>query len=183
MVSGKKRKSAGRYTHINGKETNLTPELKRRVLSLLMKFPTETEVQSTINNFGGDPGERQYSNTNKMIAKQLGVAERTVKAYVSSIAQKWGIEGRDGLVMRQRIVYLEAMHAGLVPPLEMSPKEALNQLADCFVQRRLPTGAETLLKRDRKEARGKTQKNGPPTQKNGPPIEPKPLLKGAAFTK
>ena len=154
----------------------MTPELKRRVLSLLMKFPTETEVQSTINNFGGDPGERQYSNTNKMIAKQLGVAERTVKAYVSSIAQKWGIEGRDGLVMRQRIVYLEAMHAGLVPPLEMSPKEALNQLADCFVQRRLPTGAETLLKRDRKEARGKTQKNGPV-------MAPKPPLKGAAFTK
>ena len=150
----------------------MTPELKRRVLSLLTRFPTESEVKLTKNM----SGELQYSNTNKMIAKQLGVAERTVKAYVARIAKSWGIEGRDGLVMRQRIVYLEAMHAGLVPPLEMSPKEALNQLADCFVQRRLPAGAETLLKRDRKEARGKTQKNGPP-------IEPKPLLKGAAFTK
>jgi len=115
----------------------MTPELKRRVLSLLMKFPTETEVKPTLNNFG--PGERQYSNTNKMIAKQLGVTERTVKAYISSIAKSWDIKEKDGLQQRQRIVYLEAMRAGLVPPLQQkasgrSPPDEVTVIADVYAQ-------------------------------------------------
>jgi hypothetical protein len=85
---------------------------------------------------------------------------------------KWYMEKREN----PQVHILNERRCGLVPPLEMSSEEALNQLADCFVQRRLPAGAETLLKMDCEEARGKTQKNMPV-------METKQPLKGAAFTK
>jgi len=86
---------------------------QQQVLDLLMQFPCEY-VRCGTNGV-----QAIRCNTDKLIARKLGMAERTVKKVLHLIAKRYGIKG-NRFIVRQRIVYLEAIRRGLIPIVHAS---------------------------------------------------------------
>ncbi len=89
-----------------------------------MRFPGTTRTFATNSKHG--KGRKSVCNSNQMIGEALGIATRTVKAYVGMIRVKFGIEAGGAFDVRVRIVYLEAQRRGLIaaPEKERAPHAA-----------------------------------------------------------
>jgi hypothetical protein len=88
---------------------------EENVLDLLMTFPVAPDTWKGVNSSG--PYEQGTSNSNRWIASELGIAERTVKQYVTRIGKKYGVRRGGRFLLRNRIVYMEAIRRGLVVPV------------------------------------------------------------------
>lgn len=82
------------------------PELMQRLLKRLLQRPAAP--QPDITEWGLSQREQEVlaelgaGKSNKLIARQLDITERTVKAHVSSILEKVGVHDRVELILKLR---------------------------------------------------------------------------------
>ncbi|MFF8893022.1 response regulator [Brevibacterium casei] len=89
-------------------DTVLSPEVTASVVAMLSTLPTEQPASEPAPELPGDLTERELEvlagiaagKNNRTLARELGIAEATVKTHVSRVLTKLGVESRVQAALR-----------------------------------------------------------------------------------